>query len=78
MIQVNFRTTIGFVGLRIAVHGADDLPDALHAQEGFTIRPLPDYLRDDVTGAEPDYSRYRSLRSPHPRTWSTTTAWGRR
>jgi hypothetical protein len=56
MIQVPFRTNIGFVGLRIAVHGADDLPGALHAQEGFTIRPLPDYLRNGITGAAPDYS----------------------
>ncbi len=45
MIQVEFRTNIGFVGLRIAVHGVDDLPGALQAQEGFAIRPLPDYLR---------------------------------
>ena len=56
MIQVSFRTNIGFVALRIAVNSADDLAGALQAQEGFTIRPLPDYLRDGITRAEPDYS----------------------
>lgn len=56
MIQVSFRTNIGFVALRIAVISADDLAGALQAQEGFTIRPLPDYLRDGITRAEPDYS----------------------
>ena len=56
MMQVSFRTNIGFVGLRIAVTGADDLAGALEAQKGFTIRPLPDYLRDGIAGAEADYS----------------------
>jgi hypothetical protein len=56
MIGVSFRTNIGFVGLRIAVHGADDLPGALQAQEGFTIRPLSDYLRDGINGVQTDYS----------------------
>jgi hypothetical protein len=56
MIQVMFRTNVGFVGLRIAVRGADDLPGALQAQEGFTVRPMPEYLRDGITGATVDYS----------------------
>jgi hypothetical protein len=56
MIRVAFRTNIGFVGLRIAVHGAADLAGALKAQEGFTIRPLPDYLRDGIAGAQTDYT----------------------
>jgi hypothetical protein len=56
MIRVPFRTNIGFVALRIAVRGANDLPGALHAQEGFTIRPLADYLRNGITRAAPDYS----------------------
>jgi hypothetical protein len=56
MIQVNFRTNIGFVAMRIAVHGASDLPGALQGQEGFTVRPLPDYLCDGIAGAQTDYS----------------------
>lgn len=56
MIHVSLRTNIGFVGLRTAVHDADDLPGALQAQEGFTVRPLPDYLRDGINGAETDYT----------------------
>jgi len=56
MIHVPFRTNIGFVGLRIAVHGVNDLPGALQAQEGFAIRPLPDYLRDGIAGTSTDYS----------------------
>ena len=48
MIQVSFRTNIGFAALRIAVISARDLAGALQAQEGFTIRPLPDYLRDGI------------------------------
>ncbi|MGY4652550.1 DUF1254 domain-containing protein [Mycobacterium sp. URHB0021] len=56
MMQVGFPTNIGFVGLRIAVHGTGDLPGAVQAQEGFAIRPLPEYLRDGIAGAEVDYS----------------------
>ncbi len=78
MIQVSFRTNIGFVALRIAVISADDLAGALQAQEGFTIRPLPDYLRDGITAQNPITRRYRSPLSRLPRSSSTSTAWGQR
>jgi hypothetical protein len=38
MMQVSFRTNIGFVGLRIAVSGADDLPGATNHSMGRTHR----------------------------------------
>ena len=56
MMQVSVRTNIGFAAIRIAVHGASDLPAALQAQEGFTVKPLPDYLRDGIAGTQVDYS----------------------
>ena len=56
MIQVSFRTNIGFSAVRIAVTGADDVAGALQAQEGFAIRPLRDYLVHGIAGAEADYS----------------------
>ncbi len=55
MIKVEFRTTVGFAAVRIAVHGSEDLPGVLQAQEGFTLRPLPDYLRDGIAAADVDY-----------------------
>jgi hypothetical protein len=56
MIQVKFRTNIGFAAVRIAVTGSADLPEAVQAQQGFTVRPLPDYLQHGIAGAADDYS----------------------
>ncbi len=66
MIQVKFGAKMGFAAVRIAVHGADDLEGALQAQQGFTVRPLPDYLRDGIAGAQTDYSpiAFPSLSAP--------------
>ncbi len=56
MIQVPMRTNIGFAAVRIAVAGSDDVANAVEAQRGFTLRPLPDYLTRGILGAEADYS----------------------
>jgi hypothetical protein len=56
MIQVKFRTKIGFAAVRIAVTGSADLPEAVQAQQGFTVRPLPDYLQHGIAGAADNYS----------------------
>ena len=56
MIEVPFRTNIGFAAVRIAVSGSADLAGAVEAQQGFSMRPLPDYLLHGIAGAEVDYS----------------------
>jgi hypothetical protein len=56
MMQVPFRTKLGFAAVRIAVTGSADLAGAVEAQRGFTMRPLPDYLLHGIAGAEVDYS----------------------
>ena len=40
---------------RIAVSGSDDVPNAVEAQLGFVLRPLPDYLELGIVGAATDY-----------------------
>jgi hypothetical protein len=55
MIQVKFRTNVGFAAVRIAVTGSADLPGAVQAQQGFTVRSLPDYLAHGIV-ATTDYS----------------------
>lgn len=66
MIQVSFRTNIGFVALRIAVNSADDLAGALQAQEGFTIRPLRTTSETASRAQNPITRRYRSPLSRLP------------
>ena len=56
MIQVKFRTNIGFAAVRIAVAGSADLPGAVRAQQGFVVRLLPEYMKHGIAGAEVDYS----------------------
>jgi hypothetical protein len=56
MIPVKFRTNVGFAAVRIAVTGSADLPGAVQAQQGFTVRPLLDYLAHGIVGATTDYS----------------------
>ena len=55
MIQVKLRTNIGFAAVRIAVTGSADQAGAVEAQRGFTMRPLPDYLKFGIAGAEVAY-----------------------
>ena len=45
MIQVRSRTKIGIAVVRILANGAADLPNAVQAQQGFTVMPLSAYLR---------------------------------
>ena len=78
MTQVASRTTIGFAAVRIAVTGSADLAGAVEAQRGFTMRPLPDYLKHGIAGAEVDYSPSPSPNSVHRTTLATSTVSGRR
>ena len=49
------RTNVGFIGIRIAVTGSADLPNAVLEQEGFRLVPLHDYFVDGITMDEVDF-----------------------
>jgi hypothetical protein len=59
MIQVSFHTNIGFVGLRIAVDGADDLPGALEARAATAFPSIAVGADDVVWGTASGYATCR-------------------
>jgi hypothetical protein len=66
MIQVSYRTKVGFAAVRIGVTGSADLAGAVREQQGFKMAPLRQYLEAGITDDSVDYGpmRFPELTAP--------------